>query len=92
MAEVASLEKVDAGRSGPVDSHTRKLVSYIVDTRYEAIDGNALQAALRPIVDTIGVILAGLGSDAGAGMIAYARQQSPAGAGSGAVPAAMPPS
>lgn len=90
VAEVASLEKVDAGRSGPADSHTRKLVSYIVDTRYEAIDGNALQAALRPIVDTIGVILAGLGSDAGAGMIAYARQQSPVGAGSGAAGAWVP--
>src|SRR3546814_20676641 len=58
------------------ESWTERLVGYVTDTTYDAIDSRALEAAVRPIVDTVGVILAGLGSEVGEGMAAYAKKQS----------------
>src|SRR3546814_12567293 len=73
MSTVEALNKVQAEAE---ESWTERLVGYVTDTTYDAIDSRALEAAVRPIVDTVGVILAGLGSEVGEGMTAYAKKQS----------------
>src|SRR3546814_11114750 len=73
MSTVEALNKVQAEAE---ESWTERLVGYVTDTTYDAIDSRALEAAVRPIVDPVGVILAGLGSEVGEGMTASAKKPS----------------
>lgn len=72
MSAVDMLDKV---QTGAPSSATDLLVSYVTDSTYESLGSSALEAAVRPIVDTVGVILAGLGSEVGQGMTDYAKKQ-----------------
>lgn len=50
---------------------TDRVAEFIVDTPRDSIPGEALDAAVRPIVDTIGVILAGASGAAGETILNY---------------------
>ena len=51
---------------------TDRVATFIVDTPRSAVPKEATDAAVRPIADTIGVIMAGSSGDAGKSVIAYA--------------------
>lgn len=71
-----------------LQSSTDALCRYIVEPPPGGLDDSVLEAAIAPIVDTVGVMLAGLGSEPGAALAAYAARQASSGTAGAWVPLA----
>ncbi|MBX6358293.1 MAG: MmgE/PrpD family protein [Micromonosporaceae bacterium] len=71
---------------------TRRLADFIVGTSRADFAPGAAEAAVRPIIDTIGVIMAGSSGDAGRQVLEYARRLVPSSAPTWTgAPAGLPP-